>query len=87
MAVTEVYWWDMSGATMDHDRDSGTVQDVSLDMRPNTPMIHQGRSTKNPSKLDSLLTGNPLMPLYPLSNPSIFWEWARITHPSRASGC
>ena len=26
MAVTEVYWWDMSGATMDHVRESGTVQ-------------------------------------------------------------
>ena len=25
IAVTEVYWWDMSGATMDNDRDSGTV--------------------------------------------------------------
>ena len=30
MAVTEVYWWDMCGATMDHDRDSGTVHRVSL---------------------------------------------------------
>ena len=28
MAVTEVYRWDMSGATMDHDIDSGTVQGV-----------------------------------------------------------
>ena len=34
MAVTEVYWWDMSGATMDHDRDSGTVHGVSLEHAP-----------------------------------------------------
>ena len=34
MAVTEVYWWDMSGANMDHDRDSGTVQGVSLGHAP-----------------------------------------------------
>ena len=30
LAVTEVYWWDMSGATIDHDRDSSTIQGVSL---------------------------------------------------------
>ena len=30
MAVTEVYWWDMSGATMDHDRDSSAIQGISL---------------------------------------------------------
>ena len=34
MAVTEVYWWDMSDATMDYDRDSGTVQGVSLGHSP-----------------------------------------------------
>ena len=61
MAVTEVYWCDMSGATKDHDRDSVLSKAYHWDMRPNTPMIHQGRSTKNPSKLDSLLTGKPLM--------------------------
>ena len=27
---TEVYWWNISGATMDHARDSGTVHGVSL---------------------------------------------------------
>ena len=31
MTETEVYWWDMSGATIDHDRDSGTVRGVSLE--------------------------------------------------------
>ena len=30
MAVTEVYWWDNSSATMDHDRDSGTIHGVLL---------------------------------------------------------
>ena len=30
MAVTEVYWWNISGGTMDHDRDSGTVDGVSF---------------------------------------------------------
>ena len=55
MSVTEVYWWDMSGATMDHDRDSGILHMAyHWDMRPYTPMIHQWRSTKKPSKLDSL---------------------------------
>ena len=34
MAVTEVYWWDMSSATMDRDRDSGTVQGVSFGRAP-----------------------------------------------------
>ena len=34
MAETEVYWWDISGATMDHDRDSGTVHGVSLGHAP-----------------------------------------------------
>ena len=34
MAVTEVYWWDMSGATMYHDIGSGTVQGVSLGHAP-----------------------------------------------------
>ena len=28
------------------------------DMRPYTSMIHQGRSTEKPSKLDSVPTGN-----------------------------
>ena len=34
MAVTEVYWWDTSGANMDHDIDSGTAQGVSLEHAP-----------------------------------------------------
>ena len=62
MAETEVYWWDMSGATMDHDRDSAMVLSMAYhwDMRSYTPLIHQGRSTKNPSKLDCLPTDSPL---------------------------
>ena len=59
MAVTEVYFRDMSGATMDHDRDSGTVHGVSLGHAPIHSNDSQGRSTKNLSKLDILPTGNP----------------------------
>ena len=34
MAVTEVCWWDMSGTNMDHDRDSDSVQGISLGHEP-----------------------------------------------------
>ena len=61
MAVTEVYWLNISGATVDHDGDSGTVHGISLDTRQSTPMIHKERSTENPCKLDSLPNGNPSM--------------------------
>ena len=48
MAVTEVYWWDLSGVIMDHDRDSGTIHAVSLGRASiHYRMIHQGRYTKN----------------------------------------
>ena len=62
MAVTKVYWSDMSGAAIWTMAETLTLSKAyHWDMRPYTPMIHQGGSTKNPSKPDSLITGNPSM--------------------------